>query len=315
MTRLFVLVRRLPGFAAAAAFALLAGVAVALIDPFAHRQALDDERLDALRGGYESAQGLVYSFGIERAVVVNGELIATTKLVIDNLGALLAGQPANVQIISQAQNVAQGTLSGVSPPAPSQTPPSAPPATPAPVTSTPPAAPASVPVASGPVGTPTQPQGTAAGPAASAAPVASTGAPPASAAPPQNTSSPPVAVAAPSNGNAGATPAAVATGPAAAIPAATTPVPTAPAAAAPAAGNSPVASAPPAAEPVTTAAPAAIPLFIQVNAAGQVILVPNGAAIAAGVQNQANNTTIATLTQYKAGVLADAAKQASFAKP
>jgi hypothetical protein len=304
-----VLVRRLPLVGAALAFVLAAGIAVALIDPFAHRQALDDERLDALRGGYESAQGLVYSFGIERAVVVNGELIATTKLVIDNLGALLAGQPASVQIISQAQNVAQGTLVGATPPAPS---------VPTPVASAPPTAPSGTPVASAVAGASAPPQGTPSAPLANAAatPAASTHG---SAAQPA-TASQPAASAASSGGNAAAAPPAGAAGPAA------TPAPgAAPAAAGTPVVSAPAAAAPTAAAPATTAAPAAVPLFIQVNAAGQVILVPNGAAIAAGVQNQANNTTIATLTQinailssisaYKAGVLADAAKQAAFAKP
>lgn len=41
---------------------------------------LADSELDNLRGGFEAQSGLQVSFGIERVVVVNGQLLATTTL-------------------------------------------------------------------------------------------------------------------------------------------------------------------------------------------------------------------------------------------
>jgi hypothetical protein len=295
VTQRLVIARRLPVRAAAAGLILVAGLAVAMIDPFADRQALNDAQLDAIRGGFE-ANGLVASFGIEKAVVVNGELITSTKLIIDNLGALLAGQPASVQIISQAQKtVAGATVASSAPPA--QTAASAP--TPVAQANPPPAA-----------------SGTTAAPAASQsmpAPVASN----ATSAPAASSSTP-----APAASQSTPAPAASNTTPA---PAASqnTPAP------APVASNTTPAPAAPQSTPAPAATAASLPLYVQINAAGQIVVIPNGAALAAAtatsVQNQANNTTIQTLQQidavlsslsaYKAGVIADAAKQAALAKP
>jgi hypothetical protein len=304
VTPRLVIARRLPVRAAAAGLILVAGLAVAMIDPFADRQALNDAQLDAIRGGFE-ANGLVASFGIEKAVVVNGELITSTKLIIDNLGALLAGQPASVQIISQAQKtVAGATVASSAPPA--QTAASAP--TPAAQASPPPAA-----------------SGTTAAPAASQsmpAPVASnaTSAPAASSSTPAPAAS--QSTPAPAASNTTPAPAASQSAPA---PAASqnTPAP------APVASNATPAPAAPQSAPAPAATAASLPLYVQINAAGQIVVIPNGAALAAAtatsVQNQANNTTIQTLQQidavlsslsaYKAGVIADAAKQAALAKP
>lgn len=43
------------------------------------------ERLDTVRGGFTTPAGLQFSFGIERAVYVNGDLVATTRLNLSNL--------------------------------------------------------------------------------------------------------------------------------------------------------------------------------------------------------------------------------------
>lgn len=47
---------------------------------------LPTARLASLRGGFEVAPGLNLSFGFERAVYVNGELIASSRLAISALG-------------------------------------------------------------------------------------------------------------------------------------------------------------------------------------------------------------------------------------
>lgn len=58
--------------------------------------ALDASTLDGIRGGFETPDGgLKFSFGIERAVYINGELVASTVLNLKDLqSAVGAGVPA-----------------------------------------------------------------------------------------------------------------------------------------------------------------------------------------------------------------------------
>lgn len=51
---------------------------------------IDTARLDEMRGGYELPSGQVLSFGIERAVYVNGELLASNTLRISDLSKVSA---------------------------------------------------------------------------------------------------------------------------------------------------------------------------------------------------------------------------------
>ena len=53
---------------------------------------LSDSKLDQMRGGFETDAGLKISFGIERAVYINGTLVTTTSLNISDLSKLSAGQ-------------------------------------------------------------------------------------------------------------------------------------------------------------------------------------------------------------------------------
>lgn len=52
----------------------------------------NDNQLDEVRGGFTTDNGLQISFGIERAVRINGNLIATTSLNVSDLSKLSAGQ-------------------------------------------------------------------------------------------------------------------------------------------------------------------------------------------------------------------------------
>ncbi|NTV11485.1 MAG: hypothetical protein HGA47_12020 [Zoogloea sp.] len=52
--------------------------------------------LDGMRGGFTGVDGLQISFGIERAVRINGELVTSTILSLPNAGALSAAQAAAV---------------------------------------------------------------------------------------------------------------------------------------------------------------------------------------------------------------------------
>ncbi|WP_332744747.1 hypothetical protein [Hydrogenophaga sp.] len=47
-------------------------------------QAVNDRRLDSLRGGFFLGGGLVVSFGITRSVFINGEMITSTTLNVEN---------------------------------------------------------------------------------------------------------------------------------------------------------------------------------------------------------------------------------------
>ena len=60
--------------------------------PFGDRQvAVADSSLDRVRGGF-SIDGVSISFGIERAVYVNGALVTTTSLNVSDLGRITAGR-------------------------------------------------------------------------------------------------------------------------------------------------------------------------------------------------------------------------------
>lgn len=70
--------------------------------------------LDGTRGGFLTPNGLRVSFGIERAVYINGNLVATTRLTVSELGAVsgtgasISGSPG----FSLIQNGALGTVTG-----------------------------------------------------------------------------------------------------------------------------------------------------------------------------------------------------------
>lgn len=64
--------------------------------------ALPPQRLDALRGGYEVPSGLLLSFGIERAVYVNGDLVATTRIDIPDVTRMSAEQAQALGTIGDA---------------------------------------------------------------------------------------------------------------------------------------------------------------------------------------------------------------------
>ena len=54
--------------------------------------ALSSARLDQVRGGFTGDNGLRISFGIERAVYINGNLVTTTTLNLSELGKVSGGQ-------------------------------------------------------------------------------------------------------------------------------------------------------------------------------------------------------------------------------
>lgn len=90
--------------------------------PFGDQQvAVSDTSLGSVRGGF-SGNGLNISFGIERAVYVNGALVTTTSLNFGDLGQITAGRGATsleagtIQLIQNGvgNSVATGSISPAS---------------------------------------------------------------------------------------------------------------------------------------------------------------------------------------------------------
>lgn len=67
--------------------------------------AASDQTLEALRGGFDLGAGLMVSFGISRAVYINGQLITSTTFQVGDLASLTPPQAAALsqQISTQAQ--------------------------------------------------------------------------------------------------------------------------------------------------------------------------------------------------------------------
>lgn len=86
------------------------------------RVAMSDAGLDRTRGGFTTPDGLRISFGIERAVYVNGSLVTTTSLNVSELGVVSAGNAASptppaMGTIAVIQNGAGNTFLPVAVPA------------------------------------------------------------------------------------------------------------------------------------------------------------------------------------------------------
>ena len=73
---------------------------------------IDPGRLDDMRGGFVAPQGFVVSFGIERVVSVNGEVVASTQLRIPDVARITADEARLLASLrdSQAVQVGAGTI-------------------------------------------------------------------------------------------------------------------------------------------------------------------------------------------------------------
>lgn len=78
--------------------------------------AVSNHTLDQLRGGFDVAPGLTVSFGISRAVTVNGQLLTSTSFQLDDMAKLtaaqasLAGKQAGLPPAQVVQNGPGNTL-------------------------------------------------------------------------------------------------------------------------------------------------------------------------------------------------------------
>ena len=89
----------------------LAQVAAALPAPtpaFLDWVAGDNTVLEQMRGGFDLAPGLRVSFGIERLVYVNGQLVASATLQIPDLGRMTADQASALAAINEGRVVQIG---------------------------------------------------------------------------------------------------------------------------------------------------------------------------------------------------------------
>lgn len=83
----------------------------------AHWRAVSDSRLDATRGGFDGGNGLMVSFGIERAVYLNGHLATSVSVNIPDIGHMTAEQAhalaAATSSVQMIQNGSDNTFDPV----------------------------------------------------------------------------------------------------------------------------------------------------------------------------------------------------------
>ena len=70
--------------------------------------AVPPEMLDALRGGFVMPSGLLMSFGIERAVYVDGQLVATARFSVPDIARITADQARNLAGVQDTMLVQVG---------------------------------------------------------------------------------------------------------------------------------------------------------------------------------------------------------------
>lgn len=76
---------------------------------------VDPARLAEMRGGLMMPSGMVLSFGIERLVYVNGELVASATLQIPDLGRMTADQASALAAINEGRVVQIGEGNRIDP--------------------------------------------------------------------------------------------------------------------------------------------------------------------------------------------------------
>lgn len=77
------------------------------VTPTATWRAVSDGRLDTVRGGFDGGSGLVVSFGIERAVYLNGNLASSISVNIPDVGRMTAEQARALAAATSVVNMVQ----------------------------------------------------------------------------------------------------------------------------------------------------------------------------------------------------------------
>jgi hypothetical protein len=83
---------------------LAAAASRAADDPTASWRAVDDDRLDQARGGFETGEGLLLALGVERLVSINGEMVAGSKVNISDATKLGPAQAEALAAVTLVQN-------------------------------------------------------------------------------------------------------------------------------------------------------------------------------------------------------------------
>ena len=91
----------------AACFASVLSLAHAEEGAWHSLQPVSSARLDNLRGGFDFGAGMQISFGISREILINGEVVATTRLVLSNLDNLFRGRAPTIELSGQALTLIQ----------------------------------------------------------------------------------------------------------------------------------------------------------------------------------------------------------------
>lgn len=68
---------------------------------------VSEQALDATRGGFDLGNGLLASFGIDRAVYVNGNLVTSTSFNVPDIAHMTAGQAAAMSAALNSVSVTQ----------------------------------------------------------------------------------------------------------------------------------------------------------------------------------------------------------------
>lgn len=69
--------------------------------------AVSDRQLDTTRGGFDLGHGLLASFGIERAVYINGNLVSSTSVNIPDIGRMTPDQASALAAATGTVNIIQ----------------------------------------------------------------------------------------------------------------------------------------------------------------------------------------------------------------
>jgi hypothetical protein len=97
---------KFPHFIALAVLPVAASLAHAQEPPMAHwPAAVSGHRLDAVRGGFDFGSGLLASFGIERAVYINGNLVTSNSVQVPDIGRMTPDQATALAAATGTVNV------------------------------------------------------------------------------------------------------------------------------------------------------------------------------------------------------------------
>jgi len=77
------------------------------ITPGESWRAVGDGRLDAVRGGFDIGSGLLASFGIDRQIFVNGQLIANNVVTIPDVARITPQQADTLAAVANTVNLVQ----------------------------------------------------------------------------------------------------------------------------------------------------------------------------------------------------------------